>query len=122
METLNMIRLIIGILAIGMGTIVFCLELFGVYRFRFILNRMHFAGTGDTMGLAFIMIGAAIVNGFDWGSLKFLLVLVFFWFASPVSSHLIARLVLDTTEDLDKHVKVLDEEESKKYLNGEEQK
>lgn len=122
METLNMIRLIIGILAIGMGTIVFCLELFGVYRFRFILNRMHFAGTGDTMGLACIMIGAAIVNGLDWGSLKFLLVLVFFWFASPVSSHLIARLVLDTTEDLDKHVKVLDEEESKKYLNGEEQK
>ena len=122
METLNMIRLIIGILAIGMGTIVFCLELFGVYRFRFILNRMHFAGSGDTMGLAFIMIGAAIVNGLDWGSLKFLLVLVFFWFASPVSSHLIARLVLDTTEDLDKHVKVLDEEESKKYLNGEEQK
>lgn len=122
METLNMIRLIIGILAISLGTIVFCLELFGVYKFHFILNRMHFAGTGDTMGLACVMIGAAIVNGLDWGSLKFLLVLVFFWFASPVSSHLIARLVLDTTEDLDKHVKVLDEEESKKYLNGEERR
>ncbi len=120
METLNLIRLILGILFISCGVIVFSLEILGVFKFKFILNRMHFAGTGDTLGLAFTIIGAVIINGWDFGSLKFILVLVFFWFASPVSSHLISRLVIDTEEDIDKHVKIYDKEESLKLMEGRE--
>ena len=122
METINLIRFILGVLFISLGLIVFILEIFGVYRFKYILNRMHFAGTGDTMGLLSTIIGVVIINGADWGSVKFILVLVFFWFASPVSSHLISRLITETDEKLEEHVKVLDIEESKKIFKGEENK
>lgn len=121
MAIINAIRLILGLLLILGGTIVFILEITGVYKFHYILNRMHFAGTGDTMGLAFVLLGAAIVNGFEFGSLKLLLVLVFFWFASPVSSHLISRLVMETDEEIDKHVRILDETESEKLMHPKEE-
>lgn len=121
MAIINAIRLILGLLLILGGTIVFILEITGVYKFHYILNRMHFAGTGDTMGLAFVLLGAAIVNGFEFGSIKLLLVLVFFWFASPVSSHLISRLVMETDEEIDKHVRILDETESEKLMHPKEE-
>jgi len=118
METLNLIRLIFGCFFIGCGLLIFFMEVFCVHKLRYILNRMHFAGSGDTMGLATVILGAIIINGLSFSSLKLLLVLVFFWFASPVSSHLISRLVSVTDEDLEKHVKICDEEESKKLFEG----
>lgn len=121
MEMLNLIRLIAGITFISGGTLIFVLEIIGVFKFKYVLNRMHFAGTGDTMGLALTIIGTVIINGCNFGSLKLALVLVLFWFASPVSSHLISRLVLETDEHIDEHVKVCDGEGSKRYLNGEDE-
>lgn len=122
MEMLNLIRLIAGIFFISLGTIIFILEISGVFKFKYVLNRMHFAGTGDTMGLMSVIIGTIIINGWNFGSFKLALVLMLFWFASPVSSHLISRLVLETDENLKDQVKVCDKEESKKYFNGEEAK
>ena len=122
MEMLNLIRLILGLLFISVGTIVFVMEIIGVFKFNYVLNRMHFAGTGDTMGLAMTIIGTVIINGLNFGSLKLALVLVLFWFASPVSSHLISRLVLETDEHIEDNLKVCDKEESKKYFSGEDEK
>ena len=116
METLNLVRLILGCIFIAVGMIFFIFEVFCVHRLKYTLNRMHFAGAGDTLALCSTIIGAVIINGFDYSSLKLILVLVFFWFASPVSSHLISRLVADTDEKLKEHVKILDEEESKEYI------
>lgn len=39
-------------------------------------------------------------------SLKLLLIVVFLWFASPVSSHVLARLEVATNENLEKHCTV----------------
>ncbi|MBP5152514.1 MAG: monovalent cation/H(+) antiporter subunit G [Lachnospiraceae bacterium] len=113
METLNLIRFILGTCLISIGVLVFITELIGVYRYKFTLDRMHFAGMGDTMGLLFITVGAILINGYNFTSLKLILVLVFFWFSSPVSSHQISRLVTDTDERLKDHCTVLNEEESK---------
>lgn len=116
MEILNLIRFILGAIFIVLGLFVFLSEIVGVYKLKYILNRMHFAGAGDTAALAFTIIGAVIINGFDYSSAKLILVLVFFWFTSPVSSHLIGRLVTNTEENIEDHVKILNEEESKDYL------
>ena len=113
MEILNLIRFILGTAFIGFGIIVFILEIFGVFRYRFTLDRMHFAGMGDTLGLSFVTVGAILINGYNFTSLKLILVLVFFWFSSPVSSHQISRLVTDTDERLKEHCTILNEEESK---------
>lgn len=116
METINLIRLIIGIFFISAGLLTFIFEVIGVFKLKYVLNRMHFAGTGDTCGLAFTIIGAVIIFGFDFASLKMILVLVFFWFASPVSSHLISRMIKNIDEDMESHVKLCSEEESKEYI------
>lgn len=120
METINLIRLILGLFFIGLGVLVFILEIIGVFKFKYVLNRMHFAGTGDTLGLASVILGSVILNGMNFGSVKFILVLILFWFSSPVASHLVGRMVLEINDDTSEHVKICDEEESLALFEGEE--
>lgn len=47
-----------------------------------------------------------ILSGFNFTTLKMALIVVFLWFASPVSSHLLARLEVSTNENLNKHCQV----------------
>lgn len=84
-------------LLIGMG--IFVIEMIGVFRFRYVLNRMHAAAMGDTLGIGSCMLGLIIICGWSFTSLKLLLVILFLWLSSPTSSHLIARLEVTTNED-----------------------
>lgn len=103
---LEWIRFIVGAIVLCIGLITFGLEVFGVYRFHFVLNRMHAAAMGDTLGIGISLIGLIIFSGFNFTSLKMFLVVVFLWFASPVSSHLIARLEVTTDEELEEFCEV----------------
>lgn len=102
MTALLWIRFVVGIILILCGTIVFGIELFGVYKFGYVLNRMHAAAMGDTLGIALSMLGLTILCGLNFTSLKMLLVVIFLWFASPVASHMLARFEVATNEELDK--------------------
>ena len=99
------IRFILGALLMTAGLAVFGLSVFGVYRFRFVLNRMHAAAMGDTLGLLFMLLGLIVFAGFSFPSLKLLLIIVMLWLTSPVASHLIARLEIKVNEQLSDHVK-----------------
>ena len=57
------------------------------------------------------MIGLMILSGFNFTSLKMLLVIVFLWFASPVASHMLARFEVATNEELDKNVAIQKKED-----------
>ena len=85
------------------GLVTFIIEIIGVFRFRYVLNRMHAAAIGGTLGIGFALLGLIVISGFNFTSLKLLLVIVFLWFSSPVSSHLIARLEVSTNEESGKH-------------------
>ena len=100
MEILEWIRFLagVGLLLIGMG--IFALQLFGVFKFKYVLNRMHAAAMGDTLGLGAFLIGLILLSGFNVTSVKLALILVFLWLASPVASHLISRLEVVTNEHL----------------------
>jgi len=100
------IRFLAGTAVLLTGIAIFLLEVFGVYRFHFVLNRMHAAAMGDTLGIGVSLLGLIIFSGVNFTSLKMLLVVVFLWFASPVSSNLIARLEVITDEELEKHCEV----------------
>ena len=89
-----------GLLFVGLG--IFVIQLVGVFKFKYVLNRMHAAAMGDTLGLGASLLGLIILSGFSFTSLKLALVLAFLWLASPVSSHLIARLEVTTNEHVDK--------------------
>ena len=100
MQMLEWIRFILGtgLLLVGLG--IFLLQVFGVFKFKYVLNRMHAAAMGDTLGIAASLVGLILLSGLNFTSLKMALVLVFLWLASPVSSHLISRLEVTTNEHL----------------------
>lgn len=85
-------------LVTGVAFMVFAV--FGVNRMKRALNRMHAAAMGDTLGILFVFLGLIIMKGLSFDSLKLLLVILFFWMASPVSGHMISRLEIMTDEEL----------------------
>lgn len=98
-----MIRIILSSVFIIFGLLLFATELYGVNKFSFIMNRMHAAAIGDTLAMMSCMIGLIIYSGFNATSLKLLLVVVFLCFSSPVASHLIMNLEVETNEKADSH-------------------
>lgn len=106
MGAFDWVRLILGSAFLIGGLVIFFTEIFGVFHFRYVLNRMHAAAMGDTLGIGSCMIGLVIFSGINFTSLKFLLIIVFLWFASPVSSHVLSRLEVATNEDLESYCKV----------------
>jgi len=108
---MEIIRFILGIGFIITGLLVFVVQLVGVYKFKYILNRMHAAGMGDTMGISLCLIGTMFLYGWGFTALKVALIVAFLWLASPVSSHLISRLEVTTNEDLEEYCRIEKEEE-----------
>ena len=103
MQILEWIRFAagVGMLLVGLG--IFILQLFGVFKFKYVLNRMHAAAMGDTLGIGASLTGLILLSGFNVTSVKMALIIAFLWMASPVSSHLISRLEVITNEHLAEH-------------------
>lgn len=105
MEILMWLRFILGACFLVSGVVFFIIEVISVFKLRYVLNRMHAAATGDTMGIGLSLVGLMLMSGFTFTTVKLLLILLFLWFSSPVSSHLIARLEVETHEGEDKYEK-----------------
>ena len=118
MAILEWIQFIAGTAFLFLGILTFVLQILGVYRFKYVLNRMHTAAIGDTLGIGISLIGVMIFSGFHFNTLKIGLVVVFLWCASPVSSHLIARLEAETNPKVDQYCEM--DEEVKKLINERE--
>ena len=72
--------------------ICFTTAVIGVYRFGYILNRMHAAGIGDSLGLFLVIAAVVIATGLKTDSLKMMLLILFMWFSSPASSHFLSQV------------------------------
>ena len=101
-----MIREIIAAVLIGLGVLVFILSIFGVYRFDYVLSRIHAAALSDTLATLLVFVGVIVLKGFGWGSAKVLLILIFQWLTSPVATHRIGQVEILTNPDYDKHCEV----------------
>lgn len=104
-------RLILSIVLLIAGLFIFITATIGVNRFKKPLNRMHAAAMGDTLGLLLILLSLVVWRGFAFVSLKMIVVLVFFWLASPVSGHIIAQMEATTNEELGE-IEVLKDDET----------
>lgn len=116
MAAFEWVRFFVGAVLLLLGLGIFLIEMVGVFRFKYVLNRMHAAAMGDTLGIGFSLMGLIIMSGFNFTSLKLLLVIVFLWFSSPTSSHLIARLEVTTNEDEEKHYREIPLHELEKEI------
>lgn len=109
MEIVNIIRLLIGSIFILIGMIIFVTELFGVFHFKYVLNRMHMAAMGDTLGISSCLLGLMFFSGLNFTTVKILFIVVFLWFTSPVSSHVLSKLEAATNDNLDKYCLIYDD-------------
>lgn len=97
---MSVLKLIICIFLLAAGLFVFLSATVGVGKFGRALSRIHASAMGDTLGLFCILLSLIIWKGIGPASLKIALVLVFFWFASPVCGHIIAQTEASTNRDL----------------------
>ncbi|MCR5404390.1 MAG: monovalent cation/H(+) antiporter subunit G [Butyrivibrio sp.] len=90
-----------GILVLITGTI-------GIFRVKYVLGRLHCAALLDSLGLLLITSGMIIINGFSFASLKLIIILMLFWIAAPVCSHLVAALEVSTNPELKKTCEIVE--------------
>ena len=62
MAIVEWIRFFAVVAFLVMGMSIFFLEIFGVYRFHYVLNRMQIAATGDTLGIGLCLVGLMVAN------------------------------------------------------------
>ena len=79
----------------------------GQFRFRYVLNRMHAASMGDSLGLLMVICGLCISAPDIWTVIKFLLTAFFLWITSPTGGHLIARLEITLNEHPEHEMEVV---------------
>ena len=119
MTAFEWVRFLLGAGFLLTGVTVFLIEMIGVFRFKYVLNRMHSAAIGDTLGIGICLLGLIVMSGLNFTSLKLFLVIIFLWFSSPTSSHLIAKLEVTTNEDKEPHYDTGSLDESRKEKESE---
>ena len=72
----------------------------------YLIKEITDAAMGDSLGIMMIVLGMMVIYGISFASLKLLTVLVVFWFASPVCSHLLAKLEVSTNEQIEDECEV----------------
>ncbi len=127
------VRLILTAAFMVLGLFVCCVGVYGVFKLKYAANRMHAAALNDTMGISLCLVGLAISAPDVFTALKILLVVVFLWLASPVASHLLCRLEVETNEQRGEYMTVHEQtlaqeraqaaqaEESEEARDGEEE-
>ena len=63
----------------------------GMVRLPDFYSRLHTAGISDTLGITLVLLGLVIQAGVSLVSIKILFILVFLFFSSPTSTHLLAK-------------------------------
>ena len=127
------VRLILTAAFMVLGLFVCCVGVYGVFKLKYAANRMHAAALNDTMGISLCLVGLAISAPDVFTALKILLVVVFLCLASPVASHLLCRLEVETNEQRGEYMNVHEQtlaqeraqaaqnEESEEARGGEEE-
>ena len=82
----------------------FASAVLGVFRFGFVLNRIHASGIGDSLALFCMAAAVMISSGEGAVILKLILILIFMWCSSPVSTHFIAQIEYFMDSKLDSFV------------------
>lgn len=86
-----MIRTCIGGGLLLAGCVVFIISVIGVFRFKYVLNRIHAAALSDILGTLFVIAGLIVLKGFSFVSLKYFLLLVVLWVTATVATNRIGK-------------------------------
>ena len=104
---LEWLRFGLSALMMSLGLAALFTTTFGIFRFKYVLNRIHVAAKCDTAGMLLCLGSMIVMNGFNMISLRLLMLIVFVWIANPVSGHLIAYLEVATNPRIDEEFEVI---------------
>ena len=104
------LRFWLSAVLIGFGIACDFFAIFGVYKFRFVMNRMHCAAILDTLAMAGILGGLMVLTADMAYVPKLLAALLVLWVSSPAASHLVGRMELDTDDTAKTHMEPMEEE------------
>ncbi len=105
---LDWIRFALTAVLVAAGLFLMFSAVLAQFRLKYVLNRMHAASMGDSLGLLLVFVGLCI-SAPDWVTIvKMMLVALFIWITSPTGSHLIARLELTSNEHPEKEMEVVE--------------
>ena len=76
------------------GGMVIVIGAIGLLRLPDVFSRMHAAGMTDTLGALLIVSGLVIQSGWHLNSARLLIILLFIFLTSPVSTHALAKAAL----------------------------
>lgn len=85
------LRLLLTAALLGAGCLLMLTASVGLLRFPDFYSRIHPAGKSDTLGIAFILLGLMVHEGFTLVSLKLLIIIAFTLIASPTATHALAK-------------------------------
>ncbi len=100
------IRFVLTAVFMIVGLCSFICAVLGVFNFGYIMNRLHAAGIGDTMGLMSVLVALMISAGFGMDLFKLIAVAAFMWCTSPVSTHFMGQIEYFTNPDLSSYLKL----------------
>ena len=86
------------------GLLFFAGAVIGNCRFRYVMNRIHAAGLGDTLGLFLTALALSLSAGSLVDALRLWLPVLFLWITSPVSSHFLGLTEYYTGTRLYEHM------------------
>ena len=105
---LDWIRFVLTAALLAAGLFLLITGVVAQYRFKYVLNRMHGASMGDSLGLFLVVVALCISAPDGWVVVKLLLVSFFVWITSPTGGHLIARLELASNEHPENEMEVIE--------------
>lgn len=101
---MEMLRVILASVCLFSGLVVIAISILGLYRFNYVLNRMHAAAVADTLGVFLCLLGLMFVALDFWHVMKLLLLIVMFWSTNPIGSHVISKVEILTNENIKERV------------------
>ena len=104
---LEWLRFAVSAVLMAAGLLALFTTTLGIFRFNYVLNRIHVAAKCDTMGMLLCLGSLMIMNGFDVTSLRLLMLIIFVWIANPVAGHLIAYLEVATNPRIEDEFEVI---------------
>lgn len=103
---MELFRLIAGTFFILAGLFIFGVATLGLFRFNYVLNRIHVAAKCDSLGSFLLCVGLMFFANSIGAVLKLFVLTILIWLANPVASHLVCKIEVETNEQLDKECEV----------------
>ena len=97
---MELFRIIAGAVFIFIGLFIFGVATIGLFRFRYVLNRVHVAAKCDSLASMFVCIGLMFFAGSVSAIIKLAVITCFIWLTNPVASHLVCKIEVETNENL----------------------